>query len=49
MSFCSLIKGDYPENSHVVVCPSKQRSFEPFMSLGLEFCTAGVMSLPAGQ
>ena len=24
-----LDKGDYPENSHVVFCPNKQRSFEP--------------------
>ena len=26
-----LDKGDYPENSHVVFCPNKQRSFEPFL------------------
>ena len=25
-----LDKGDYPENSRVVFCPDKQRSFEPF-------------------
>ena len=30
-SFCSLKKGDYPENSHVVFCPNKQRSFESVM------------------
>ena len=28
-----LGKGDYPENSRVVFCPSKQRSAEPFMCL----------------
>ena len=28
-----LDKGDYPENSHVVFCPDKLRSFEPFMCL----------------
>ena len=25
--FCSFIKGDYPENSHVVLCLHKQLSF----------------------
>ena len=30
-----LDKGDYPEISHVVFCPNKQRSFEPFMCLDL--------------
>ena len=35
MSFCSLIKGDYPEHSHVVFCPNKLRSFEPFVCLDL--------------
>jgi len=25
------VKGDYPENSHVVFCPNKQRYFEPLM------------------
>ena len=29
--FLQLAKGDYPENSHVVFCPSEERSFEPFM------------------
>ena len=28
-----LGKGDYPENSHVVFCPNKQRSFEALMCL----------------
>ena len=32
-----LDKGDYPENSHVVFCPNKQRSFEPFICLDLIF------------
>ena len=31
-----LDKGDYPENSRVVFCPNKQRSFEPFMRLDLD-------------
>ena len=31
VSFHKLDKGDYPENSHVVFCPNKQRYFEPFM------------------
>ena len=26
-----LEKGDYPENSHVVFCPNKQRYSEPFI------------------
>ena len=30
-----LNKGDYPENSHVVFSPNKQRSFEPFVCLNL--------------
>ena len=30
-----LDKEDYPENSNVVFCPNEQRSFEPFMLLGL--------------
>ena len=30
-----LEKGDYPENSHVVFCPNKRRSFEPFVCLDL--------------
>ena len=30
-----LDKGDYPENSPVVFCPNKQRSFEPFMCLDI--------------
>ena len=28
-------KGAYPENSHVVLCPNKQRSFEPRMCVDL--------------
>ena len=35
LSFCSLIKVHNPENSLLVFCPSKQRSFEPFMYLNL--------------
>ena len=31
MSFCSLLKGITPENLHIVFCPNKQCSFEPFM------------------
>ena len=30
-----LDKEDYSESSHVVFCPNKQRSFEPFMCLDL--------------
>ena len=30
-----LDKGDYPEHSHVVFCPDKQRSLEPCMCLDL--------------
>ena len=30
-----LEKGDYPENLQVVFCPSKYRSFEPFVCLDL--------------
>ena len=29
-------KGDHPKNSHVVFCPNKKRSFEPFMCLDLD-------------
>ena len=32
---CSLKKEAYPENSRVVFCHNKQRSFEPFMCLDL--------------
>ena len=28
-------KGDYRENSRVVFCPNKERSFEPFICLDL--------------
>ena len=28
-------RGNYPENSHVVFLPNKQRSFEPFICLDL--------------
>ena len=28
-----LTKGIYPENSHVVCCPNKHSSFEPFTCL----------------
>ena len=30
----SLDNGDYPQNSHVVFCRNKLRSFEPFMRQG---------------
>ena len=29
--FCSLTKRDYPQNWHVLFCPNKQLSFQPFM------------------
>ena len=35
VSFCSFIKGITPKSLHVVFCPNKQRSFEPFMCLEL--------------
>ena len=28
-------EGDHPQNSHVALCPNKQRYFEPFMCLDL--------------
>ena len=37
----SLDKGDYHVNSHVVFCPDKQHSFEPFMCEG---CTDSLHS-----
>ena len=37
MSFYSLINGIFQENSHVVFCPNKQRSFEPFICLDFAF------------
>ena len=30
-------EGDYPENSHVVFCPNKQRSFLTFYAFGSSF------------
>ena len=36
--FSSFFTGDYPENVQDGLCPNKQRSFEPFMSLDLAFC-----------
>ena len=37
-----LDKGDYPENTHIVFCANKWRSFEPFMCVdrdGTNFLT----------
>ena len=34
-------KGAYPENSRVVFCPNKQRSFEPLMCVGGSYLTGG--------
>ena len=39
-----LNKGDYPENSHVVFCLNKYRSFQPFICLG--FNTVKLTTFP---
>ena len=45
-----LDKGDYPENSHVVFCPYKQRSFQPFTCLGLVvLCCAPLLDKKQNQ
>ena len=45
-----LNKGDCPENSRLVFCPNKQRSFEPFMCLELDlvsdFCDGAEVNVP---
>ena len=55
INLIGLDKGDYLDNSHVVFCPNKQRSFEPFMFgscfrtlaviLGSDFCCCRIPQL----